>query len=302
MNELAKINDYLKILNEQFESFGITKKEALISVIKSQMLAILKHWNNKELRDIILLFGREEAEFYIPDANLDIKSFVVVSIRNSLLETAGSSFYQEYGFNRRLDDEKEFPIITKRAIAFFKNFDFTKACRELMDVEINDCYFNNIQKYPLTKEILTKMVSTKKLETYFDKINIEPQKIEFPLNDNYKQKDEYIVEDGYTNKFNQVLIDVLERTIKSKEKIFFVESFKYLSRNFEKNLKTMEYLLQNDISFVTFNYYISNSFVSRRKEFLRPSHDETKIPLKFKDLSGLSKKHKKALEIVKNQT
>lgn len=301
MEELKKLEDYLKILDKQFESFNINKRESLISVIKNQMLAIIKHWNDKVLRNLILFFAYEEASFYIPDAHIDIKAFVVASIRNSLLETAGSKFYSTYGFNKRLDDEKDFPVITKRAITFFKEFNFEKACEELKNVETPDYYYEALEKYPLTNAILTKVVTTKKLETYFDKIEVEKVKIDFQTSEDYSYNEEYVVEDGYSAKFNQILLDVLERSISSHKKIFFVESFKYLSRNFEKNLKTMEYLLQNDVSFVTFNYYISNGFISRRKEFLRPSHDESKVPLKFKEQQGLSKKHKNALEAAKNQ-
>ena len=301
MEEIRKLEDYLKILDKQFEVFNINKREALISVIKNQMLSIIKHWNDKVLRGVILLFAYEEASFYIPDANIDTKAFVVASIRNSLLETAGSNFYADYGFNIRLDDETEFPIITKRAITFFKDFNFEKACEELKNVETPDYYYKALEKYPLTKTILTKIITTKKLETYFDRVEVENVKIEFQINENYSYNKECVVEDGYSAKFNQVLLDVLEVSINSQQKIFFVESFKYLSRNFEKNLKAMEYLLQNNVSIVTFNYYISNGFVSRRKNFLRPSHDETKIPLKFNDLNGLSKKHKNALEITKKQ-
>ena len=138
------------------------------------------------------------------------------------------------------------------------------------------------------------------MEFYIDKINFENKKIEFPINKNYILKEDYVVEDGYTNKFNQVLLDYIESIIKSENKIFFVESFKYLSRNFEKNIKTMEYLFQNDVSFVTFNYYISNGFISKRKEFLRPMHKTKDFRLKFQYLNGVSKKHKKSLEYTKN--
>lgn len=300
MSEIKKIDEYLKILNEQFETFGINKRDAIISNIKSQILAVLKHWNNKELRNIILLFGKEEALFYEPDASIDIKSFVVVAIRNSLIETTGSEYYHEYGFNIRLNDETQFPLITKKAITFFKNFDFNKAANELSNVDINDYYYDILKSYPLTYEILSKVANNKKLEFYIDKINFENKKIEFPINKNYILKEDYVVEDGYTNKFNQVLLDYIESIIKSENKIFFVESFKYLSRNFEKNIKTMEYLFQNDVSFVTFNYYISNSFISKRKEFLRPMHKTKCFRLKFQYLNGLSKKHKKSLEYTKN--
>ena len=300
MSEIKKVDEYLKILNEQFATFGINKREAIISNIKSQILAVLKHWNNKELRNTILLFGKEEALFYEPDANIDIKSFVVVAIRNSLIETTGSEYYKEYGFNIRLNDETQFPLITKKAITFFKSFDFNKAANELSNVDINDYYYDILESYPITYEILSKVANNKKLEFYIDKINFKNKKIEFPINKNYILKEDYVVEDGYTNKFNQVLLDYIESIIKSENKIFFVESFKYLSRNFEKNIKTMEYLFQNDVSFVTFNYYISNGFISKRKEFLRPMHKTKDFRLKFQYLNGVSKKHKKSLEYTKN--
>ena len=69
------------------------------------------------------MIERWERVFYLPDANIDIKSFVVTTIRNSLIESVSSSNYKSAGFEHQLREE-EIKTITSFAIKYFKKFNF----------------------------------------------------------------------------------------------------------------------------------------------------------------------------------
>jgi hypothetical protein len=55
----------------------------------------------------------------------------------------------------------------------------------------------------------------------------------------------------------------------------FAESFKAITRSFEKLLHIMEYVLVNDGPFVTCNYYITNGYTTKRSSLLRAAHTYT---------------------------
>ena len=92
---------------------------------------------------------------------------------------------------------------------------------------------------------------------------------------------------------------MLEICVQNTDIPFFTDSFKFLSRNFEKVLKTLEYLLERNCKYVTFNYYISNGYISRRKELLKPSHGKNEVFAKMRNIKSISSKHKKAIENLK---
>lgn len=300
MNVVISINQYLEILKKQLENFGIFSYQKILEGIQTQIYSIIELWNDKETRNGILLFSMELAKFYEPEANIYHKAFVVSAIRNSLLETAGSDFYEQSGFERQLKDE-EIRQITSSAIRYFKRFPFEQACLEIQKSKCFNSYLESIQKYPLAWEVVKTMANLKSMDFYFEPIVVAKNKMLtiFPSNPILSNKDGYVVEDGFTISYNLVLCQSLEEAVAHPEIGFFTDSFKFLSRNFEKVLKTMQYLLERNSRFVTFNYYFSNGYISQRKNLLKPSHSTKELAFKFKETKQISSKHKHALELLK---
>ena len=96
--------------------------------------------------------------------------------------------------------------------------------------------------------------------------------------------------------FNELLYNMLETTANSEYKAFFTDSFKVLTRNFDKTLKIIQYLLERNSIFGTFNYYLSNGYISVRKDLLKPYHKRSELLYKFKKMNGISKRHKNFLK------
>lgn len=300
MNEVVQIEEYLKQLKIQLEKFGIFSNQIILDNVKSQIFSVLEVWNDKETRNGILFFSMEIAKFYQPDFNIYLKSFVATAIRNSLIESAGSDFYQDLGFERQLKDE-EIKQITSYAITYFKKFSFEKACQEMQTIDFSNSYLEIIKKYPLAWDIVRKMGNLKSLDMYFEPIVVEKEKMLKINPENVaKINDEgCVIEDGMTLSFNQTLCEMLEVAVTNPEIGFFSDSFKYVSRNFEKILMIIQYLLERNSKFVTFNYYFSNGYISQRKNLLKPSHSSEEIGKKLRQTRDISSKHKRSLELLK---
>jgi len=75
------------------------------------------------------------------------------------------------------------------------------------------------------------------------------------------------------------------------------DSFKALTRNIEKLLLVMEYLLQHDVPFVTSNYFITNGYIERRAKLLKAASDATTgIHKNWLNPAGLCLNHKAVLQ------
>ena len=89
------IDVYLNtILTQQLEHMGVQSFpgaiEAVVADIRLRLQSVLSSWHDLRKRNTLLLLGREEGAFYEPrSASLEIRAFVVVTIRNSLLEDLG---------------------------------------------------------------------------------------------------------------------------------------------------------------------------------------------------------------------
>ena len=100
------IENYLNCLKNQLLKNNILEYQIILNDIEMHMNSLLQVWNDKEMRRGILLFAKEEANFYLPNANIDIKSFVVTTIRNSLIESVSSDNYKFAGFHHQLEEDK----------------------------------------------------------------------------------------------------------------------------------------------------------------------------------------------------
>ncbi len=82
MNVVVK--DYLdKILKPQLKLYKVSAGDidGICDVISEQMHSALYHWS--EMKNVFITLTEEEAFFYKPDAPLEIKAFVVLTVRNS---------------------------------------------------------------------------------------------------------------------------------------------------------------------------------------------------------------------------
>lgn len=298
---IEEVEYYLNnILKKQLENFVGSNIDKIIDNIRVQMYSLIYHWNDTELKNTILLTGLEEGNFYLPNANNYIRSFVVVTIRNSYIESAGSEFYKTYDFSRQILDS-EMKDITSVAIKYFKELDLSSLALKINLDPINDYYLNIIKKYPNSYEVLKILANYNKNEVYFDKITVGSHSNIFINGMNTSGgRNKTTIEDGYTDKIG---LDLVKAIQSSKEYgiPFISNSFKFITRNYEKLLRVIQFLLENDMIFVTSNYYISNGYVSRRSKLLRVAHTDKERDISMRNVTGLSKRHAKVINDARKQ-
>ncbi len=109
------------------------------------------------------------------------------------------------------------------------------------------------------------------------------------------------VESGMNPSFSIELLNQLEKIAGEELPVFYSDSFKSLTRHTEKLLKVIEYVLRHNGVFITANFYISNEYVSKRKDLLRPMHTNEDFISNLKNLHGLNKPHFNLLKSLRNQ-
>ncbi|MCL1912859.1 MAG: hypothetical protein FWG10_02995 [Eubacteriaceae bacterium] len=81
-----------------------------------------------------------------------------------------------------------------------------------------------------------------------------------------------VTADGYSLTIDPDLLYTFKKIIEN-DMPFIGDSFKGASRNIEKLLAIMEYVLGNDLAFITSNYLIANGYIEQRMKPLKPGHD-----------------------------
>lgn len=301
MLEENEIDIYIqKILKKQlsrlkFSNYGLY---SVIENVKSQLNSIIKHWNDTDFINAIFCTVIEEGHFYEPYINDKIGNLVVLGIRNSLLEIAASVDYKRYGLKNHLSD-KDIKLITSSAIEYFKDIDIDLLSQKI-SIE-DDYYYDIVKKYNVAYNALVKLgnCSSENLEIEFEKYNDKPYVFDEILN--YKDVENIgnvvkTITNGISNELPDALIKLLKGILDKESSLFYVDSFKYLSRNFELNLKVLQLLITNNAMFLTNNFLITNGYVSRRKDIVRSSHGNNFNIDAIESIGDVSKKYKNKLE------
>ncbi len=274
-----------KILCNRLKEFKIEDQyiQKIKENIKEQIYSIVKHWNDLEFRNAILMVGLEEGNFYEPkEVDLNIKSFVVVAIRNSYLECIFSVDYGLMGLSEQLDDSF-IKTVTKEAIEYFKNIDFSKLAKDISELEIKDVYYEIIKNYPIAWNALVQLGKCVGKKIMYLESIIQEKRATQELNKLYKKLDVakskkiYEVQSGISEELSDDLINILTQLIQDKTSILYVDCFKMLTRNFKKLLMIMEILLENKDYILTSNYLIGSFYIGKRTEILRPIHATNKL-------------------------
>ena len=99
----------------------------------------------------------------------------------------------------------------------------------------------------------------------------------------------------YSAMWDPQLLEVLRSLSPSSRSIFLVESLKSATRNFEKLMDILEFLLTHDLKFASTNFYIENGHVERRIKPLRAGHTSKEIQKNLSQTAGLGYRHAAAL-------
>ncbi|EFM09507.1 hypothetical protein PaecuDRAFT_3554 [Paenibacillus curdlanolyticus YK9] len=297
------IEDYVEnILLPQLIYYGANVQSAseVKRDIKYRLASVINLWKQPEIRNTILLTGLEEAYYYKPDADLLTKSLVVVAIRNSLIEDMKSTLAaaRRLGLSKVIIDDKLIREITGKAINYFNKHDPNTVAISLVD-NANNPYIDLSSKYPIAWEAI-KNLSQCKSYTKYNPIECDQASSTIFINPKMSDGMKTVeVQSGIDPTITDQLQHILNFVMEGKQPFFFSDSFKMISRNVDKLFKVLNIVLSSNAPVVTVNYYISNGYVAKRSNLLRPAHFESEVIDKIKDVSGLRKTHAAILKSVK---
>ncbi len=298
-----EIDIYLHtILKKQLQKLKVSNHGlyAIINNVKKQLYSIIKHWNDTDFINAIFCTVIEEGHFYEPYVNDKIGNLVVLGIRNSLIEVLASVDYKEYGLKAPLSDN-DIKAITSQAIIYFKDVDIDSLSNKL-DLD-DDYYYDLAKKYNVAYNSLVQLgkCSSDNLQIEYPKLTSEPYILEELVSNEGTDKkiNNGVVRDiasGINDTLAPGLIELLRGILNKKASIIYIDSFKYLSRNFEVNLKVLQFLLTHNATLLTSNFYIQNDYVSRRKDLIRAGHGNDFNEEAIKTIGEVSLKYKHELE------
>jgi hypothetical protein len=285
------------VLRKQLGGLGI-RGQALNSItgnVVKQLRSAIKNWNDEDFRNPLLVIGSEEGRFYQPNGGM-VNELVVVAIRNSYLEKASSVDFASVGLEGdiTIDNMKS---ITAAAIEYFAKIDLQAVSSRMGKVQ--DLYRNTATKYPVAWQSLIELgkCTANDREHAYEPVHFDQPFIIDGLDKAASvQEITTQTESGINDDFNDTLSQVLNSIVRGEVHVFYTDSFKFLTRNFEKLLKVLELVLTHEAQFITSNYLISNGYVARRKNLVRAAHKDSEMDAKLPDLHFISQKYAQQLK------
>ena len=302
---LKVIQDYFdSVLTPQLQAFGVSERfqSEIRTVVEKQMTSAIYNWQYDDVRRIFMLLTEEEAHFYSPSAPEEVKAFVVLTIRNSPIESLQSDLYGKTGLAQKVS-ERQLQEITSGAIEFFKDYQLDELYGDDELPPDKDYYGQLLDKYYIAARALEQISSSEEQTCSFDSYGrTDSDKIlqSFILKDEGVYRQWQAVVDGYDRTVDQTLYLQLEDIAKDKA-VFFVDCFKMISRNTEKLFAILEYLLAHDATMLTANYLLMHTYAEKREPVLKAASSKNAavdIRNHLKNKAGLMPLHDKMLSSV----
>jgi len=261
--------------------------------VAQRLESLLSHWSDIPFRRTILVLGTEEASFWRPhSASLEIRSLVVVAVRNSLIEDLGASqpYAKALRSRKKLLSDERMPWITSEAIEYF-------AAVNLDAVQVqpkHDVFGDLPHRFPNAWHALSLLGGLSESGITCELTTAEAEPMGFSASKRDIQHCS-VVASGIDPRLDDHLADMLRRIKLRQVDLFFSPSFKSITRNPEKLLSIIDYVLRYGGTVLTLNYLFSPTYLARRNPLLRPAHYTSEIQSQVANLDGLSERHQEAL-------
>jgi hypothetical protein len=288
-------------LAPQLKDRGLSTPQVapLLEDVRDRLTSVLSRWNDEAFRRPVLQTGIEEAWFYEPaSVELEARALVVVAVRNSLVGDLNADTPATPGLRHSLPDA-EMPAITGGAIRYFSEIDLV-ALAECLSPPQNDVFGPLPAQYPTAWNAISHLARLTGLEASFDPVSAPPPELALPSESDLPPRVTEVVMSGMHPDIDYPLGRILGAIRDGLTDLFFVDSFKYLTRHPRKLYQVLEFILCWEGTFVTHNYCLKNGYVARRRQLLRPAHTTGEVfeKLKFRR-RGTTRTHSSTLRVVR---
>lgn len=297
---IKKVDYYLKnVLTPKLNAFGVSDGyiSKVCKTVEMQMESALINWKNARFRKTLMLLVSEEAKFYKPDTNIEVKSFVALTLRNSPFESLQSDNYRQTGLTKWLNEEN-IKEVTSEAIKYFKKCELEYMAGEVPEIR-DDFYYNLSREFPVAWKALSELANCEGNACVYEPMGKKSFGDDNIVSDG-AEKAVKAVKDGYDSVMDESLSRLLE-SVGRQGSAFYADCFKMVSRHPKIVLSAIEYLLAHGCPFVTCNYYITDGYCEKREKILRAASsrkDSRDAEEHLKNYEGISDIHRKAMELV----
>jgi len=290
------------ILTPQLEQLGVQSFpgaiEAVVRDIRLRLQSALFSWHDLPTRNTLLLLGREEGAFYEPrSASLEVRAFVVVTVRNSLLEDLGipgaSLIPADVPEEKKPMQEADVRTITEAAIRYWQTIDVRRL--HVLPPAAEDDLFGHLPKdAPHAWHVLSTLANVRERTVPF--APCQAPRPSLPKATVEHDRDERsVVLSGITPEFDTLMVSSLRAIRNGRLKYLYSDSWKWLTRHPGKLYRALNFALAHGGTVVTQNYLLTATMACRRRYFVRPAHTVDEFYAKFHDvrlLDGLELPHR----------
>ena len=271
----SAVTDYVQTeLAPRLRTYGV-RSNGVLADVQQRLIALLRHWSKPHARAAWLVTGYEEATYYDPaSAPLDVRALVVVGVRNSQLENWHA--VQKNGQPGPIDDEA-LKWLTTTAVRWWAR-ELATPQTWLDHTSAADTWQPLPTMYPAAWQALAALSSLTptRLEADFLPVMPCPDLILYRTARPAESTTRHTaVLSGASPEIDQGLATVLYQLHSGQ--VFYVDSFKMLTRNLVKLMRVLEFLLMRGGSLTTTNCHLTSGYVTRRRDLLRPSHTSAEM-------------------------
>jgi hypothetical protein len=283
------------LLVPQLRSLGLSKRqwEIVVEDVTQRLESLLCHWSDVHFRRTVLVLGTEEASFWRPhSANMEVRSLVVVAVRNSLIEDLGAShpYTKALRSRKTLLPDALMPWITSEAINAFQEVDLGDAQAQPR----RDVFGDLPRRFPNAWHVLSLLGNSSDSEIECNLPMAKSELTDSSVSARDVQQHE-VVASGIDPTLDNQLVEVLGMVKRRELDLFFSPSFKGITRNPKKLLSIIDCVLQYGGTVLTPNYVLSPTYLARRNPLLRPIHNTSDLRMQITNTEGLSERHKELL-------
>jgi hypothetical protein len=285
------IETYTKgLLAPRLRAYGLNKeqREVICTDVHARLASLLAHWADVPFRRTILTLGEEEATFWEPrEADLEIRSLVVLGVRNSLIEDVHAGTRAR----RPLLPDADMPQLTAEAIAYFREVHL----EQVQEAPGSGLFGALPRRFPNAWQCLSALGHAEGPEAQYSLRKEKAEPLQLGSVQASTSKRAVVTSSGMDAGFDTGLSRFLLMIQRGELGVFASESFSRFTRNPVKLFAILDHVLRHDAVVVTSNYLLSGDYVARRSPLIRPAHNAMEAELNRLEHKGLSPRHKALL-------
>jgi hypothetical protein len=293
------------ILTPQLEHMGVQSFpgaiEAVTMDIRRRLQSVLSRWHDVPTRKTLLFLGREEGAFYEPrSASLEVRAFVVVTVRNSLLEDLGIPGASLIGADvpeaEKPMQEADVRPITGAAIRYWQTIDL-QGLHVLPPAAADDPFGHLRKDAPHAWHVLSSLANARERTVTFAPCQAPHPSLPKAMVE-HDPEERSVVLSGITPEFDTLMVSSLRAIRNGRLRYWYSDSWKWLTRHPGKLYRALNFALAHGGTVVTQNYLLTATMACARRGFTRPAHTVDEFYAKFHNarlLDGLELPHQSVL-------